>query len=63
MQHLKLVGDLGQVLYTPYNLKDEASIRKAMKHSNLVINLIGREFETRNFSYDDIYVKGIHILS
>jgi len=58
VQHLKLTGDLGQVLFTPYNLKDEASIRKALKHSNLVINLIGREFETRNFSYDDIYVKG-----
>ena len=58
VQHLKLVGDLGQVLYTPYYLKDEASLRKAMKHSNLVINLVGRQWETRNFSFEDIYHTG-----
>lgn len=60
VQHLKLCGDLGQVLFTPYNLKDENSIRKALKHSNLVINVIGREWETKNFSFDDIYVKGMN---
>jgi len=55
---LKMCGDLGQVLYSPFNLKDEESLRKAMKHSNLVINMIGREWETRNFTFDDIYNKG-----
>jgi NADH dehydrogenase (ubiquinone) 1 alpha subcomplex subunit 9 len=55
---LKMCGDLGQVYFTPYNLKDENSIRKALKHSNLVINVVGREWETRNFSFEDIYVKG-----
>lgn len=47
VDHLKVCGDLGQILYSPYHLKDEASIRKAMKYSNVVINLVGREFETR----------------
>jgi len=55
---LKMCGDLGQVLYQPFNLKDEDSLRKAMKYSNVVVNLIGREWETKNFTYDDIYVKG-----
>lgn len=59
VQHLKLCGDLGQVYFAPYNLKDEESIRKALKYSNLVINLIGRDWETRNFSFEDIYVEGI----
>lgn len=58
MQHLKLCGDLGQVYFTPYNLKDDESIRKALKYSNLVINVIGRDWETRNFSFEDIYVEG-----
>merc|ERR1712071_374929 len=49
---------LGQVLYSPFHLQDEESLRKAMKHSNLVINMIGREWETKNFTFDDIYVKG-----
>ena len=55
---LKMVGDLGQVLYTPFNLKDEDSLRKAMRHSNLVINLIGRDWETKNFTFDDVHLAG-----
>ena len=51
---LKLVGDLGQVLFLPYHLCDEDAIRKAVKHSNIVINLVGRDWETRNFSYDQV---------
>lgn len=47
VDHLKLCGDLGQILYSPYNLKDEDSIRKAVQYSNVVINLVGREWSTR----------------
>jgi len=54
--HLKLMGDLGQVLYTPFYMRDEDSIRKAVQHSNVVINLIGRDLETKNFSYKDVNV-------
>ncbi|PRD21813.1 UNVERIFIED_CONTAM: Ndufa9 [Trichonephila clavipes] len=43
---LKLCGDLGQILFTHFNLKDEESLYKSMKHSNIVINLIGKSFET-----------------
>jgi len=55
---LKLVGDLGQVLFFPFELRDEESIRKAMKYSNVVINLMGRDWETRNFKYHDVNVTG-----
>jgi NADH dehydrogenase (ubiquinone) 1 alpha subcomplex subunit 9 len=55
---LKLVGDLGQVLFFPYQLKDEESVRKAMAHSNVVINLIGRDWETKNFKFRDVNVIG-----
>jgi NADH dehydrogenase (ubiquinone) 1 alpha subcomplex subunit 9 len=58
MLRLRLVGDLGQVLFMPYELRDEASIKKAMRHSNVVINLIGRDWETKNFKFEDIYVDG-----
>ncbi|XP_023331840.1 NADH dehydrogenase [ubiquinone] 1 alpha subcomplex subunit 9, mitochondrial-like [Eurytemora carolleeae] len=58
MMRLKVVGDLGQVLFCPFELKDEESIRNAVKHSNIVINLIGRDMETRNFSYTDVNVNG-----
>ena len=55
---LKVCGDLGQVLFQFYNLMDEESIRKAVKHSNVVINLVGREFETKNYKFKDVHVDG-----
>lgn len=30
-----------------YNLRDTESLRKVVQHSNLVINLVGRDYETR----------------
>nr|XP_037285789.1 NADH dehydrogenase [ubiquinone] 1 alpha subcomplex subunit 9, mitochondrial-like isoform X3 [Rhipicephalus microplus] len=58
MQRLKLCGDLGQVLFMPFHLKDELSIAKAMKYSNVVINLIGKDTETSNFTFNEVHVKG-----
>ena len=54
----QVCGDLGQVLFTPFHLQDEDSIRKAIKHSNVVINLIGRELPTKNFSFNEVHVEG-----
>uniref|UniRef100_A0A8C4PYP4 NADH dehydrogenase [ubiquinone] 1 alpha subcomplex subunit 9, mitochondrial n=1 Tax=Eptatretus burgeri TaxID=7764 RepID=A0A8C4PYP4_EPTBU len=36
---------------------DEDSIRNSVKYSNIVINLVGREWESNNFSFDDVFVK------
>jgi len=60
---LRVCGDLGQVLFSPFHLKDEESIRKALTHSNVAFNLIGREFETRNFNFDDVHVHGARRLA
>ncbi|KAG8221842.1 hypothetical protein J437_LFUL003218, partial [Ladona fulva] len=57
VHRLKVVGDLGQVLFFPYNVRDEDSLRKVMKYSNVVINLIGRDWETKRFKFDDVNVK------
>lgn len=58
VRELKLVGDLGQVLFQPYHLQDEESIRKAVKYSNVVINLVGRDWETKNFKFNEVHVEG-----
>lgn len=58
VKDLKLTGDLGQVLFQPYHLHDEESIRKAVKYSNVVINLVGRDWETKNFKFNDVHVEG-----
>lgn len=53
---LKVCGDLGQVLFQYCQLYDEDAIRKAIRHSNVVINLVGREYETKNFKFNDVNV-------
>jgi len=58
MMRMKVCGDLGQVLFCPIELTDEDSIRRAVSHSNIVINLIGRSYETSNFSYEDVNITG-----
>lgn len=58
VKDLKLAGDLGQVLFVPYDLRDEDSLRKCMQYSDVVINLIGRDWETKNYSFGDVHVAG-----
>lgn len=63
LRDLKLCGDLGQVLFHPFDLRDEDSILKCIKYSNVVINLMGRDYETKNFTFDDVHVKGARTLA
>ncbi|KAL1500964.1 hypothetical protein ABEB36_006374 [Hypothenemus hampei] len=60
---LKVCGDLGQVYFHHYSLKDEDSIRQVIKYSNVVINLVGREWETKNFKFNDVHVEGPRTLA
>ncbi|CAD5173026.1 NADH dehydrogenase [ubiquinone] 1 alpha subcomplex subunit 9, mitochondrial-like [Musa acuminata AAA Group] len=53
-RHLKLMGDLGQIVPMKYNPRDENSIKAVMAKSNVVFNLIGREYETRNYSFEEV---------
>lgn len=56
VRHLKMMGDLGQIIPVPFDIKDSASVEKAVSKSNVVINLIGNKLETHNFSYRNTYV-------
>ncbi|XP_058095051.1 NADH dehydrogenase [ubiquinone] 1 alpha subcomplex subunit 9, mitochondrial [Magnolia sinica] len=53
-RHLKLMGDLGQIVPMKYNPRDENSIKAVMAKANVVLNLIGREHETRNYSFEEV---------
>ncbi|KAI0301162.1 hypothetical protein B0F90DRAFT_1719783 [Multifurca ochricompacta] len=48
-RHLKVTGDLGQIV---------SMIAECVRHSDIVYNLVGRDYETKNFTYDDVLVKG-----
>lgn len=57
MQHLKVMGDLGQVVTLPdFSARDDAAIRSAVSQSNVVINLIGTERETLRFRFEEVHV-------
>lgn len=60
---MKVCADLGQIYFHPFELRDEESIMKCIKYSNVVINLVGREWETRLFNFDDINVQGARTLA
>jgi len=57
VRHLKLMGDLGQIVPLPVDFTNEDSIRNVLAQSNVVINLIGNEHQTANYSYHDTNVK------
>lgn len=63
MRRMRLVGDLGQVILQWFHLDEDDTIRRCVKHSNVVINLIGRDYETKNFSFDCVHVEGARILA
>lgn len=48
VRHLNQMFDHGQVGMMPFSPRDEVSIYDAVKNSDLVINLIGKEYETKH---------------
>uniref|UniRef100_A0A3Q2WZI8 NADH dehydrogenase [ubiquinone] 1 alpha subcomplex subunit 9, mitochondrial n=1 Tax=Haplochromis burtoni TaxID=8153 RepID=A0A3Q2WZI8_HAPBU len=56
LMHFRPMGDLGQILFLEWDARNKDSIKQAMENSNVVINLVGREWETRNFRFEDVYV-------
>ncbi|KAB0399645.1 hypothetical protein E2I00_015282 [Balaenoptera physalus] len=49
--HLRPMGDLGQIILLEWKGRDKDSILSAVEHSNVVINLVGQEWETKNFDF------------
>lgn len=45
---LKQMFDLGGIGLMPFSARDKSSIAEAMKNSDVVINLIGKHYETKN---------------
>ncbi|RMD40378.1 hypothetical protein DV735_g4744, partial [Chaetothyriales sp. CBS 134920] len=57
-RHLKPTGDLGRVSFIEFDLRNTASIEESVRHSDIVVNLIGRTYPTKNFSLWDVHVEG-----
>ncbi|KAF9242580.1 39kDa subunit of Ndufa9, NADH ubiquinone oxidoreductase [Melanogaster broomeanus] len=57
-RHLKPMGDLGQIVPMEWDIRNEAQIAECLRHSDIVYNLVGRDYETKNFKYADVHVTG-----
>ena len=57
-RHLKLTGDLGRVIFMEWDLRNTQSIEESVRHSDLVFNLVGRRYPTKNFSFADVHIEG-----
>ncbi|KAI0475021.1 hypothetical protein GGR56DRAFT_644226 [Xylariaceae sp. FL0804] len=57
-RHLKVTGDLGRVHFLEYDLYNTESIEASVRHSDVVYNLIGRNYPTKNYSLYDVHVEG-----
>ncbi|KAI9505642.1 putative NADH2 dehydrogenase 40K chain [Coemansia spiralis] len=58
IRHLKPTGDLGMIIPTEFDLRNPKQIEECVRYSDVVINLIGRNYETKNFSFDQVHVEG-----
>ncbi|KAK7056709.1 Protein-lysine N-methyltransferase efm5 [Paramarasmius palmivorus] len=59
-RHLKPMGDLGQVVSLEWDIRNEEQIAECIRHSDIVFNLVGRDYETKqvNFTYKDVHADG-----
>lgn len=55
-RHLKPTGDVGQIVPVRIDIKDQESLKEAVKYADAVYNLIGREYETMHYSFKDVHV-------
>ncbi|KAK9399336.1 NADH dehydrogenase [Crotalus adamanteus] len=54
--YLRPMGDLGQLIFMEWDARDKDSTWRAVENSHVVINLVGRDWETRNFSFEEVFV-------
>lgn len=57
-RHLKLTGDLGRVVFLEYDLRNTQSIEESVRHSDIVFNLVGKDYPTKNFTYNQVHIEG-----
>ena len=64
VRHLNLTGDLGRVINYPFSPRHEGSIKRAMEGCDVVINLIGKDYDTKhvlpwwvNYDQDEVNVE------
>jgi len=58
MRHLKVTGDIGQIVPLEWDMRNDTQIEECVRHSDIVYNLVGRDYETKNFKFPEVHVEG-----
>ncbi|KAJ2759054.1 Protein-lysine N-methyltransferase efm5, partial [Coemansia nantahalensis] len=63
IRHLRPTGDLGMIVPMEFDLRNPKQIEECVRHSDVVINLMGRNYETKNFSLSQVHVEGAQLVA
>eukprot|EP00835_Amoeboradix_gromovi_P005123 NODE_453_length_8264_cov_0.316105.p1 type:complete len:350 gc:universal NODE_453_length_8264_cov_0.316105:2759-3808(+) len=63
VRHLKVMGDLGQIVQMQFDPKNIQTYEDAISASDTVYNLIGRNYDTKNFTMVDAQVEPSKIIA
>lgn len=63
VRHLKIMGDLGQIVPLRFDMRYDAQIADCMAHSNIAYNLIGRNWDTKNFTIEQVHIESAQKLA
>ncbi|KZO93605.1 NAD(P)-binding protein [Calocera viscosa TUFC12733] len=58
IRHLRVSGDLGGVVQMEWELRSEQQIAECLRHSDIVYNLVGLDYETKNYKWNEVHVEG-----
>jgi len=61
-RHLKIMGDYGQIVMVPFHLREQESISHVCKHANVVINMMGQQWPSFNFTLEQSNVEGVRAI-
>lgn len=57
VQHLRTMGDLGMIVpLGDFDIRCDDQVKRAISQSQLVINLIGADQETWNYSFEEVHI-------
>jgi len=60
---LRMLGDVGQIEVVQANVRDEASVARALDGAEACVNAVGILFETGRQSFDAVHVAGARIVA
>ncbi|MDB5438123.1 MAG: 3-beta hydroxysteroid dehydrogenase [Caulobacteraceae bacterium] len=60
---LRMLGDVGQISVVQANIRDEASVRRALDGASAVVNAVGATHETGKQSFEAVHVEGAGALA